>query len=384
VLSGEQLKWLASHEAENVWQFAQRLGELDTEGNFEARIKEVTEDNFNCLLLAGYLTGRYPAGMEVERSRAIDGVEQSKPKAAFGATWRADASESGAQRVIRLVQNRLVDPSAIQVFMYGPFLPQLPLKYAIQIVDLTLDADTGSYTEIALGIIDNCLRSKSASIEQFGESAWKAIETLPAGRVSHTFDWQWGRIAAPLAAANPVRFASAFIKLFESDETWLATDSAQHCLRIAAESDPAGVWSVVGPAILREDQTGMRLRIKLEHWFGELLPPEVLVSWAKRNGRRGFLHAASLLTVKSGAPSEAARLLIREAKNPDEVLLLIFSSLHTGVGAGPLSGLMERSMEPLKDLANDPEPRIRAWAKAQMASEQKMVKRQKLIEEERE
>jgi hypothetical protein len=268
--------------------------------------------------------------------------------------------------------------------MYGPFLPQLPLKYTTQILDIILDADTSSYVEIALGVIDNCLRSKSATIEQFGESAWKAIETSPAGRVSHTFDWQWGRIAAPLAIADPARFASAFIKLFESDETWLATESAQHCLRTAAEADPAGVWNVIGPALLREDQTGMRLRIKLEHWFGELLPPDALVSWAKRNGRKGFLHAASLLSVKSGAPSEAARLLVREATNPNDVLLLIFSSLHTGFGAGPLSGLMERNMEPLQILANDPEPRIRAWARAQMASEHKMIKRQKLIEEEHE
>jgi hypothetical protein len=383
-LNEEELKWLGSPEAENVWPFGRRLGELDAEGRFEAQIKRVTEDDFNCLLLAAYLTGRYAAGREAERSQAISEIEQSKPRAAFGATWRADSSESGAQRVIRLVRNRLVDPSAFRVFMYGQFLPQLPLKYAIQIVDLTLDADTGNYAEIALGIIDNLLRSKSASIEQFGESAWKAIETVPAGRVSHTFDWQWGRIAAPLATANPVRFAKAFIKLFESDETWLATESAQHCLRTAAEADPAGVWSVIGPTLLREDQTGMRLRIKLEHWFGELLPPDVLVNWAKQGGRMGFLHAAALLSVKSGSPSEAARLLVKEAKNPNEVLSLIFSSLRTGFGTGPLSGLMERDMEPLRTLANDPEPRIRAWARAQMVSEQKMVKRQKLIEEEHE
>ena len=383
-LNEEELKWLSSPEAENVWTFSRRLGELDVEGKFETQIKRATEDTFNCLLLAGYLTGRYPAGKEAERSEAISEIEQTKPKAAFGATWRADSSESGVRRVIRLVHNRLVDPSAFQVFMHGQFLTQLPLKYAIQIVNLILDADSSNYTEIALGIVDNFLRSKSASIEQFGESAWKAIESVPAGRVSHTFDWQWGRIAAPLAIMNPIRFANAFVKLFESDETWLATDSAQHCLRTAAEADPAGVWSVIGQAILREDQTGMRLRIKLEHWFGELLPPEILVNWAKQSGRKGFLHAAALLSVKSGSPSEAARLLVREAKHPNEVLLLIFSSLHTGFGAGPLSSLMERNMEPLRNLANDPEPRIRAWARAQMASEQKMVKRQKLIEEERE
>jgi hypothetical protein len=383
-LSAEEMEWLTSSEAENVWLFGRELGRLDALGSFEVPIKGATKDNLNCLLLAGYLTGRFPTGMEVEFSKKVDEIEQSKPWAAFGITWRAGASESGVRRMIRLVQGRRVDASVFRLLMYGPFLLDLPLAYTIQVIDLILEKDPNSNLEIALGIIDNRLRHKSADIEDFGESAWKAIETLPEGRVSSTFDWQWGRIASPLAAAKPDRFARAFVRLFESDETWLATDSAQQCLRTAAKADPEGVWNVIGPALLREDQTGVRLRIKLEHWFGELLPPDVLVAWAKQNGRIGFLRAASLLSVKSGTPSAAARLLIREAKNPDEVLLLIFSSLRTGFGAGPLSSFMERSMEPLRILANDSEPRIRTWAKAQIASEQKMVKRQKIMEEESE
>jgi hypothetical protein len=383
-LSAEELNWLASSDAQNAWLFGRRLGELDTVGSFEAPIKDVTEDNVDCLLLAGYLTGKYPSAMEAERMAAIDKIEQNKPKAAFGATLRLEPSESGVRRIIKLLQNGLVGLSALQALMYGTWLTQLPLRYTIQILDIILYKAANSDVEIALRIIDNFLRSKSASIDQFGESAWKAIETPPAGRISNTFDWQWGRVAEPLARANPTRFATAFIRLFESAETWLATDSAQHCLRTATTVDPVGVWNVIGPNLLRGDHAGMRLRIKLEHWFGELIPPKVLLNWAKRKGRKGFMLAAKLLTVKSGAPSDSARLLIREAKNPDEVLALIFSSLHSGTFAGPLSGLMERNLEPLRNLAKDPEPRIRAWAKAHMLTEQKMIKRQKLIEEESE
>jgi hypothetical protein len=383
-LSADELRWLASSKAENAWLFGQRLGELDKAGTLETLIKEVTEDNFNCLLLVGYLTGKYPAAMEVERSGAIDEIEEYKPMAAFGATWRLEPSESGARRIIRLVQNGLVAPSALQGVMYGNWLTQLPLSYTLQILDIILSKAANSDVEIALRIIDNSLRSKSASIEQFGESAWRAIETSPAGSVSHTFDWQWGRVAEPLARANPQRFATAFVKLFESDETWLATDSARHCLRTAATVDPAGVWNVIGPNLLRGDHTGVRLRIKLQHWFGELIPADILLKWAKRKGRKGFRLAASLMTVKSGAPSDSVRMLIREASNPDEVLALIFSSLHSGVFAGPLSGHMERNLATLQMLVKDPEPRIRAWAKAQMLADQKRIKRQKLIEEESE
>jgi hypothetical protein len=381
-LTDEELAWLASSEAENVWLFGHRFGELDRSGRWEERIKTVTEDDFNCLLFTGYLAGRYPAGMDVHRSAAIDQIEPSKPMAAFGATWRLDPNESGAQRVIRLVRSGRIVPSSLRVFMYGTWLPNLPIKYAIEMLDLVLGEGPSSNVEIALGIIDNFLRSKAASINQFGESAWRTIEAIPASRVSNTFDWHWGRVAEPLASADPKRFARAFVGLFASDETWLATDSAQHCLRVATTIDPEAVWSVVGPALLKADKAGMRLRIKLEHWFGELIPPAILLKWAKQKGRKGFLLAAQLMTLKSGAPSEAARMLVREATNPDEVLLLIFSSLHFGFGAGPLSGLLERSLEPLRILAKDPEPRIRAWAKARIVAEEKTIKRQKLLEEE--
>lgn len=381
-LAKEQLTWLASPEAEYAGLFGQRLGELDRTGSFEPAIKAATEDNFNCMLLAGYLTGRYPERLEAELSQAIDDIEQNKPRAAFGATWRTEPSEAGARRVIRLVRDGRIDPSSLRVFMYGLWLPNLPLAYTIQILDLILEDANTKDSEIALGIIDNHLRSKTATVEQLGESAWKAIETMPLGRVSSSFDWHWGRVAQELATANPARFATAFVRLFESDETWLATDSAQHCLRVAASADAKRVWEVVGPALLRLDHAGVRLRIKLEHWFGELIPPKVLVGWAKRKGRKGFLLAASLLTVKSGAPSESARLLIKESKNPNEVLAVIFSSLHSGFGAGPLSNLMESKLAPLRKLAEDPEPRIKAWAKAQLASEQRQIRRQKVIEEE--
>ena len=334
-LSTEELKWLATPEAENVWPFGHRLGELDADGSFEAPIKEVTEDNFNCVLLASYFTGRYPAGMEAELSAAIDEIAQSKPKAAFGATWRVGPSESGAKRAIRLVQDRLVDPSAFEMLRYGPFLPHLPLKYVIQIVELLLDTDPIAKLKppwkSSMTTCEINPPPSSNSESRHGRRSRPCRQDA----VSHTFDWRWGRIAAPLAVANPARFARAFVGLFESDETWLATDSAQHCLRTAATADPAGVWDVIGPALMREDQTGMRLRIKLEHWFGELLPPDLLVSWAKRNGRKGFLHAAALLSVRSGAPSEAARLLVREAKIQTKYCCSSFRASIPGLAQAP-------------------------------------------------
>ena len=182
-----------------------------------------------------------------------------------------------------------------------------------------------------------------------------------------------------------MRFTNAFVKQFESDDTWLSMEDSFHALELATKAEPAKVWAIVAKAMMPLDSTGHKLSLKLRHWYGESIQPEILLDWAKENGPRGFLFVANLLSVKSGQPSESARLLVREAPNQKEVLARIFASLYSGGAfAGPISGFMERQLEPLRKLTADKEPRIREWAKAQLRLSEKSLKRQKLLEEEEE
>lgn len=382
-LNADELSWLASAEADNVWLFGRTLGELDTTGRFQSAIVDSTPDNIDCLFLASYIWARSFNGIDDDREAVINEIEVTRPNAAFGATFRGTPTEAGAQRIIRLISSRRVHPSALRALMYGLWIQKIPGSYTVQIVNLALDLDMTQGLESALRIIDQTVHHGSVSVSQFGETIWRALEARPAGRGSSTFDWQWARVAEMVAKVNPIRLARAFIGLFESEDTWVATDSSKHTLQIATETNPAGVWKVIGDAMLRTDSVGMRLRLKLDHWYGELLPPNVLLEWAARTGPKGFMLAANSVSVKSGSPSEAARRLVKEAPNPKEVLARIFASLYSGGAfAGPISGFMERRLETLKKLAKDKEPRIRDWAKAEIRYSEKGLKRQKLLEEE--
>jgi hypothetical protein len=160
-------------------------------------------------------------------------------------------------------------------------------------------------------------------------------------------------------------------------------ESAFHALDSATKAEPAGVWAIIAEAMMRPDSTGHKLSLKLRHWYGESIRPEILLKWAKENGPKGFIFAANLLSVKSGQPSDSARLLVREAPNKKEVLARLFASLYSGGAfAGPISGFMERQLEIVRTLSRDKEPLIRDWAKAQLRLSEKGLKRQKLIEEE--
>jgi hypothetical protein len=377
----EVLEWLSSPQAENVWIFGRRLGEIDSVEKFGKRILHAAPDDVNCVLFAAYAAGRALSSGQEDRERLLDAAAEVKAAAAFGATWRGDATVAGVERIIRLVSEGRVPPSELRMLRYGGWVEKLPFDYASRIIDLMLTLAPGATAESVLGIIDHAVRAGTIPVERFGETIWKALEILRPER-STMIDWYWARVADLVASEDPKRIAAIFVRFFESDQTWLNTDSAQGVMRLAVRSDPSAVWEVVGARLLGNDLTAVRLRLKLEGWFGDLFPPEVLVEWARQNGQRGFLVAASLLNSKTDSLSGTARLLVKEAENPKEVLNQFFANLTTGTFVGPMSSHMRDQLSTLKKWALDPEPIIKAWAEGAITSLEKGLKRQALLEEE--
>jgi hypothetical protein len=379
-LSKTELSWLASPDAEHVWVFGHRLGELDVEGKFFSEIVEVTPNDVNCMLLASYVSGRGVVRGDETREKMLDALIDGRPDVAFGATWRNDASVPGAERVIGLVSIGRVAGTALRVLLYGAWASKLPTVYTIKILTLMLDTAPQANVESVLGIIDQSIRAGRMTSAEFGDVIWRALETKANPR-SPNFDWHWAQVAHHVAPSDPGRFAGIFVTFFESENTWLGTDSAQSVLGNITRSDPAPVWNVIGPALARDNSIGSRLRIKLQHWFGELIPAGLLLPWARKHGRRGILIAASLLNPKAGL-SASARLLIKESSKPEEVLANFAAAIGTGVFAGPMSNHMQGELSILEKWAQDEEPRIRNFAKVALKYQRKNMQRQKLLEEE--
>lgn len=384
-MNADELQWLSSREAENIWLFGSRLGELDVNGRWQSEIIRATPDNIDCLFLASYIWAREFNGRPEKREEVIDTIEAARPEVAFGVTFRGTPSKAGAERIIRLLSTGRVHPTAIRMLMYGPWLKGIPKSSVVQILELALKHDEPGSLEDVLRIIDTFVHGGEFSLADFGEMPWIALNSTVRGRNSATFGWQWGRVAELLAEQDPIRLTNAFVKQFETDDMWLDMESSFHALDVATKAEPEGVWAIIAKAMMRPDSTGHKLLLKLRHWYGESIPPKILMEWAKKNGPKGFLFAANLLSVKSGQPSESARLLVREAPNQKEVLARIFASLYSGGAfAGPISGFMERQLGTLRELTKDSEPKIREWATAQLRLAEKNLKRQKFLEEEQE
>jgi hypothetical protein len=377
----KEIEWLSSPKAENVWAFGRRMGELDKEEKFMAAILRAATNDSNCVLLSSYIWGRGSADGAESRERLIDAVAEKKPMAAFAATWRGDATTAGAKRIIDLVATGRVSADSLSMLRYGGWVTQLPEKWVIEILNTMLNLDAESNAEAVLGIVDHAARSNLIPVHQLEGIIWRVLG-IRALRRSPSFDWHWGRVADLVATSDPGRFARVFVTLFSSDDTWLSTDSAQSVLQHAAHSDPHEVWDVIGSALLEGNLTAVRLRLKLGQWFGEFVPPETLVGWAERHGRRGFLVAAEILNAKGEHLSTSARLLVKRARNPKEVLNQLFANLGTGSFVGRISSHLEGQLATLRNWAKDEDPRIRSWAETAIANAEKGVKRQKLLEEE--
>src|SRR5262249_47789434 len=57
-LDSRAIKWLSSADAENVWLFGKRLGEIDASEKLLPAITQSADDDENCLFLSSYLVGR--------------------------------------------------------------------------------------------------------------------------------------------------------------------------------------------------------------------------------------------------------------------------------------------------------------------------------------
>jgi len=234
--------------------------------------------------------------------------------------------------------------------------------------------------EPAISILDHLLKRHPELFRDLEDLVWKALEIAPAIRMTY-LDWQWGELAGQVAPRTPVKLALLVLERLERDESpHISSDPLIQALMKATEVDPAGVWEVVGKALLRTDRYGYRLLLSLGRGYGELIPAETLVRWARENQPRGPLIAAQLVVISAPLP-ERARKLIAEFPDNDDILHVFAAGLHSGGFVGPISANLEGLLATVRQWEEDLDQRIKAWARRLASDIKNEVKEMKLIEE---
>ena len=372
-LSEDELKWLASRDAENVWPFGQKLGAIDESMSLFDSIVSVSSLDLNGVFLASYLAGVD----EEKREDALDRLADINPSLAFVASWRNGPSVRAGFRVLRIMDS--VDMRLRSALRYGNWLATLPDECSTHILEkLLAHKETG---DVARPNIANFAEKNPGWANAHTELLWRALELPIEGTMD---EWEWGRISRVAVQINAEHVAVFCVKFLTTDEgPHLSSHAVVQALAEATKLAMLKVWPIVGEALLNDDVGAFRLRLSLEHWYGELIDATILCDWARQNGQKGRLIAALLIT--PGTPfRERARALISEFPDDDDILQIFGGQFFHGVFAGPLSNHTKDVLQKIEVLLQDPDPRIAAWAGRLKRSTEEMLERQRLQEEDNE
>ncbi len=151
---------------------------------------------------------------------------------------------------------------------------------------------------------------------------------------------------------------------------------------MATEADPTGAWNAIGEAILSEGEVSSALLTALWRWYGELIPVEHLISWAKANEPRGPWIVAHLIAPDPRNRHSRARALVLSFRGNSAVWNELYANMVTGFWQGPYSNKIARDLAVAKEWAQDPDTEFRAFAKDVVRELDRRFREQKIREEE--
>jgi hypothetical protein len=378
-ISDLELTWLASPEAENVWVFGFRLGQIDESHSFLDRIVSVSPQNVNALLFASYIVGRANEEGESFRDEVLDRLTATHPILAFAGTWRGAGSRKGLDRVLGLVQSGQVPVESLGHLAWGGWSHSLSTDDVIRLANSMLDSNESVLRDSISSVLMNLLSRQPDSIEKAERAIWRLIEIKP----DRSWEWQWGKLASKMVHHDPKRVVSTIVKFFEDDDfVPISADETMKTLQMATSEDPRSAWEVVGGTMLKDDRIAMRLLISLSGTYGDLIPTDMLISWAKNNLPRGPLIVSRIISIRQSPLPERARALILNFPNDPRIKNQFVATLQTGFSIGPFSDRINTDLSIAEGWAKDSNAIIRSWAHGLIRGIKAQLKRQKTLEEE--
>jgi hypothetical protein len=383
-ISDSELAWLASPEAQNVWPFGKRLGQLDTDTRYFSRIVDASPDDKNGVFLASCLAGVSETVGEDTREDVLDRLAASRPLLSFICTWRGDPSLRGYQRLESLVRSGPVPFEWLGLLSYGNWPEHLSANQVVNIVDLMLRGELASVLETAMEMLHRHLQRHPNDISQMEGQIWKVLEMKPP-RSHSMVEWEWGQLAAVVAPLEPARMITVILRMFESDGfVPLHDDDTMNALRLATAADPTSAWDLISTTMLEGGKIGSGLIVALSQWYGELIPTDVLIAWAREHPERGPWLIARILNVQQAPLPQRARALLIAFKGNRAVQEELVANLESGSWVGPFSGFYKQKLDIVRGWSEDPEPSIRSWAKTVAKGLERQLQQQKVREEEEE
>ena len=364
-------EWFFSSEAKNSYHFWWALGRKDASLRWWARVQEEAITNQRGYGMAPiYLRGQTEAG-RLERDAVLDGwMAQGKPAAplVIEAIWRNDLTDLEGERIVQMVEKKMLDPATLGFFYMGSAFSKLSVPVARKWIELALAANTEPALDAAIALL-HLRMDRNKESEAYHDLALMALER--SGGLWHEnrdtmaayYAAELGEILAP---RYPVQMAQAVLAVYDTDDAPIGGDQLHSVLRRATEFAPETVWKLVAdrlyPASDGDFLAAYRLRFDLGRWYIRLVPAQVLLTWAEQNGPDGPLHLAEMTDLGGDTMNPLPHELLVKYGANEELRNALYSQFVTGSWSGPMSIWLREKLRLAEIWAADADPNVRRWA----------------------
>jgi hypothetical protein len=383
----EELDWLASPEAENVWTFGYTLGRRDAEHVWLGDLVQHARKGLGLVLLASYLRGRADAGESAWREKSLDEWAEHEPdlaQAVYEATWRGEPSDRGADRLARLVGLERIEPMQLGILTWGEWVLSLSAAPAQRTIAALAQDRSDHAVEQALGMVRRRVDHFPRERDGLSDLAWDLLSRLEAlASRRDLVVYHWSEVAGIYLEDDPLRLAELIVTAICDHGAILSPpDRRLNALAAATRAAPKEVWQLVASTILDRAPGAYRLEMTLRGWYAGVLDTEMLLDWARDNAPRGPGVVAALAPVGERDIGTLSRGLLIHFGSEDAVKSLLARNYLTGSFAGPASGWLQTKLDQAQSWTQDQDENIRRWASELVSYLQKDIEETRLREEE--
>jgi hypothetical protein len=376
-----QLDWLASPEAHSAQRLGFALGRTDLSGECGILIFEHAIAKKAAALLRGYVRGM---AFEERRPNAnfialMAKLESAHPEIAVDIMVVAGDIFDAFPRILRLVDTGTVSVRYLANLSMGLGRRELTQPELSTVLQYFVRA-ANQETDVALTgvpfVLHLLFRSQDAGIPPHMESdpvrslVWQYVENV-LRVVSRQGGLEWVEIVKKLAACDGDRAVRLLAKALLADDISLRYAAVGE-LGAFSDSLSETMMESLG-SVLLDEKDGWRLQISVLRDIVCKIPSEIVLAWVRQHGvvaaRVVARHLPHPLVDQSGEPIVPIVLdtILREFD--DEVVFLNFlAGTHSGEAWwGNGAGEFRRAAANAKKFLNHPNPRIREWAKNEIA-----------------
>jgi len=385
----EEIDWLISSEAENIWPFAINLGKLDKSKSLLPEFVKIARQKKGLMILSGYLVGRASDGEKEWREELLDKWAKEEPDladAVFDATWRSPTSTRGGQRVISLVETKKLDAKKLRLLMIGGWTDTLPSNIITKIINYLVNTNDNLAIEAALSMMHGWIKNNSEKLSQISSTAWTLIERPVAITGGRMLSYHWEKIGEAFVDEDPVRIAKSILAAYKkSEQVVMEDDPGIKMLEKASLKNPEAVWEETSRILLeKRDRSTLYLALALRGWYGKLFKADFLIEWAKKYPEKGPLVVADIASVGGINLDELPRSLLIIFQGNKDVESRLRGNFLTGTFGGSEVSWFKGKLEDVQSWMKDSNQAVRRWAEELSEIIEENIKRAKLREEEEE